>query len=317
MYIVVENHTQLCNQLFLAAHVIATARETRHSVINLAFTPYAHQFPATAHDLLCRYPAQPTPWLNSPQVRQRAYRLIRRLGRSLEHGRLRRLPSRFGVVRSGQSSTLDTTQQSAARQTYELGSRTFREAFATYELASPAFREGFARHRVIFMFGPLFRNHGAVQRQAAAIREYFRPPEAVLACAQQAIEQARTQGEIVIGLHIRRGDYRTFVGGRYYYPLEDYLALMERVPSLFPGRKVIFCVCSDEPQTPATFAGHNYVMGPGGAMEDLYTLAGCDCLIGPPSTFSAWASFHGQVPLYFMHDPTHVPALDEFVANQG
>jgi hypothetical protein len=37
-------------------------------------------------------------------------------------------------------------------------------------------------------------------------------------------------------------------------------------------------------------------------VEDLYLLAKCDYIIGPPSTFSLWASFYGSKPLYMIRD---------------
>jgi hypothetical protein len=39
------------------------------------------------------------------------------------------------------------------------------------------------------------------------------------------------------------------------------------------------------------------------AVEDLYAFAGCDLLVGPPSTFTAWAAFYGEVPLLHVEDP--------------
>jgi hypothetical protein len=60
--------------------------------------------------------------------------------------------------------------------------------------------------------------------------------------------------------------------------------------------------------------------GPGHFIEDLYALASCDYIIGPPSTFSQWASFYGNVPRYmvnykaeqFYGVPSHEPRLGDF-----
>jgi hypothetical protein len=41
----------------------------------------------------------------------------------------------------------------------------------------------------------------------------------------------------------------------------------------------------------------NVTWGSGHLVEDMYAFAGCDYLVGPPSTFTTWASFYGQVPL--------------------
>ena len=78
-----------------------------------------------------------------------------------------------------------------------------------------------------------------------------------------------------------------------------------------------FLICSDEPQHGGDFARMNVHFGTGHAIEDLYALARCDYLIGPPSTFSAWASFYGKVPLYFIEDVRYCPYLTEFTPNNG
>jgi hypothetical protein len=45
----------------------------------------------------------------------------------------------------------------------------------------------------------------------------------------------------------------------------------------------------------------------------MYALASCDYIVGPPSTFSLWASFYGQVPLCFLQKPDEFLALANFV----
>jgi hypothetical protein len=60
---------------------------------------------------------------------------------------------------------------------------------------------------------------------------------------------------------------------------------------------VAFLVCSNEPVAPLlSLEGLKVFEGPGTAIGDLYALAGCDKLMGPPSTFSLWASYWGGRP---------------------
>jgi hypothetical protein len=103
--------------------------------------------------------------------------------------------------------------------------------------------------------------------------------------------------DITVGIHLRRGDYRTYLGGKYFYPLEVYEQCMRETVRLFPGKTLRFIVCSNEQAMPVAPAACALHAGPGHFIEDLYTLAACDYLIGPPSTFSQWASFYGSVPL--------------------
>jgi hypothetical protein len=136
------------------------------------------------------------------------------------------------------------------------------------------------------------------------IRDYFTPWEGHLARSRAAIEPARRRLRLLVGVHVRRGDYRTFRAGRYYFSLDQYRDLMRRVEAAFPAENVCFLACSDEPLARDTFRGFDVLYGPGHPLEDLYALAACDRLIGPPSTYSAWASFYGDVPRYQVMDPT-------------
>ena len=47
-------------------------------------------------------------------------------------------------------------------------------------------------------------------------------------------------------------------------------------------------------------------------IEDLYALSICDYILGPPSTFSMWASFYGGVPLRFIKHSNDKIFLREF-----
>ena len=61
---------------------------------------------------------------------------------------------------------------------------------------------------------------------------------------------------------------------------------MRELAGQFPGRKTAFFVCSDEPRQASEFSGLMVVIGAGPPVVDLYTLAGCDYILRPPSTFS-------------------------------
>ena len=49
-----------------------------------------------------------------------------------------------------------------------------------------------------------------------------------------------------------------------------------------------------------------------GAITDLYALSQCDYLLGPPSTFSQWASFYGNGKLCFVKNRHTVLHMDDF-----
>ncbi|MCW3058345.1 MAG: hypothetical protein JWQ02_166, partial [Capsulimonas sp.] len=49
----------------------------------------------------------------------------------------------------------------------------------------------------------------------------------------------------------------------------------------------------------------------------MYSLSECDYILGPPSTFTAWASFYGQKPLYKILEPEAAVSLDDFYVRES
>lgn len=137
------------------------------------------------------------------------------------------------------------------------------------------------------------------------LKQVFRPKEEIMQKAEAMIADLRKKSNIVVGVHIRRGDYATWNDGRFFYELEDYRQFMLRVQQCYPKQKVGFFISSNEDFPTGTFNGcvcHRFGKEPSGAVLDLYTLSLCDRIIGPFSSYSRWASFIGEVPLCFLEN---------------
>jgi hypothetical protein len=180
------------------------------------------------------------------------------------------------------------------------------------DLNSDAFLEVVRRHRVVFVQDWFFRNGDNCRRYRDVIRAFFTPFDDYLVRAEAAVEKARNRGSLVVGVHVRRGAYRTFKDGRYFYSHDQYRAVMERAEATFSGHDVSFFVCSDEPVPRGAFSGLNVVRGTGHQVEDLFGFSMCDRLLGPPSTYTKWASYYGEVPLYEVSDPDAPPEQVSF-----
>jgi hypothetical protein len=74
---------------------------------------------------------------------------------------------------------------------------------------------------------------------------------------------------------------------------------MRQMEAQLPGR-TRFLLCSDIRLDPTEFRDFDILTGTGHPVEDNYALATCDYLIGPPSTYTAWASFYGGAPKCFL-----------------
>ena len=279
---------RLCNRLVLYAHLIAAAIEHDLVVVNPAFAEYAHLFPRTAGDLLCRYP--PARGVPAPRGTRRPFLLaVMQAAKVLDS--LQRSGRDVGLIRLRRDQFLD--------------------------LDGPDFRAAVERHRVLFLWDWYFRSTELCHRHRDAVRAFLTPGEEHLARGRAAVEPARRRGRFLIGVHVRRTDYRLFKGGAYFYSLEQYRRLMEQAQAAFPDRDVSFLVCSDETLSAEPFPGLDVIRGNGEMLGDLLALAACDRLLGPPSTYSGWASFYGDVPRHVIADPGEAPTPESFVVHRG
>jgi hypothetical protein len=263
---------RLANRVLLFAHFIGAALEHGFSIVNPAFGTYAHLFPSTSRDLLCRFP--PARSLPAPPGSRQLLIRAAQAAADLLHRR-QRAGRDVGLVRLARTESMD--------------------------LDGEGFLAVLRRHRVVFVQDWFFRSTRDVERHAEAIRAFFTPSPAFLARGLAAFDRARGEADLVVGVHLRQGDYASYKSGRYFYAHREYAAILGRIERAFPERRIAFLICSDAPLPEGAFASHRVSAGPGGALEDLYALAACDRLVGPPSTFSRWASFYGRVPLCILH----------------
>ena len=278
--LVAKPEGRLGNQLFAFSHLIAYALDNGYQLLNPSFYHYGHFFRGTCHDPLCRV----------PQLRQKfaprlAFIITGWLAKHF-YSLVKRLPSLFTLIDS-------------------MGHIT--------DLGDHSIKRHVEAKKPLILYGWSFRYKTCVHLYEHDIRNYFRPIEKHQLAIDHLHENIRRSCGILIGVHIRRGDFRHFHDGRLMRSNEIFSATMEGVQKLFPGRKVAFLICSDEKVDPAAFGKLDIHIGTGHIIEDLYALAGADYLIGTPSsTFSMWASFYGKTPLYTLDDVGQRPTLNSF-----
>ena len=279
---------QLGNRLFNFTNFIAFAAAHRATVINPSFDEYAELFESTRCNLLCRYPAKRLfpAWLCSPRVRSAFYRVMALLARVIKKsgglGRLARVVS----VSDDTFYLLDD---------------------------NPRAIDVFQESKVVFVSGLQFRDISNIKKYSDEIRAYFTPARLYVDNIDALTRPIRNRCDVLIGVHIRRGDYASHLHGRYCFEIEDYLRVIEDAKSLFPGKKVAFLICSNEKLHRGLFGEMDCTFGTGHFLEDMYALARCDYIVGPPSTYSLWASFYGQALLCFLQTRDAKLVLTDFV----
>jgi hypothetical protein len=273
--IVHVNHSnigrRLGNQILPLANMLALGADLGQSVMFPSFIPYASSFVGTAggwspcYSLTAEHGSS-SRLIDSRQNVWRAFWFAARIGRALGVFRF----EDWGVDRFLHLSTPETKEIMR-----KLGSRLILRGF--YCIHDDALTLYGDQMRAFFALVP------EMDRTVA-----------------ECLASPRGEAEIVVGVHLRIGDYRDFLGGILHYRVDEFRELMNRIRGLFPKRRVAFLVCTNEPALLEEVAIDGVHRGPGGSVTDLYALASCDYIFGPPSTYSAWASFYGRVPRFVL-----------------
>ncbi|MBR1484329.1 MAG: glycosyltransferase [Prevotella sp.] len=136
---------------------------------------------------------------------------------------------------------------------------------------------------------------------------------------QQVARKMATDEETTLrlGLHIRRGDYQRWYGGRFFYSDEQYAHLIAQFCSLHPDKRVMVYICGNDPKIDKAYYQRQLpqcqVSFPdGNPGEDLCLLSHCDYLIGAPSTFTLVAAMYRDLPLYWIEDAQAALTPDSF-----
>ena len=116
------------------------------------------------------------------------------------------------------------------------------------------------------------------------------------------LSDLRARFDSIVGVHVRRGDYKHFHEGKYFFDDPLYARFISSFGERFP-RKAAFVLVSNEPIDVRQIGGLSqcadnvFSRSDTNMYEDLYLLSECDFIMGPPSTFSWWAAFYGGKPL--------------------
>jgi hypothetical protein len=281
--VIADKTGQLGNRLFQFAHIVAFAAEHGIRVANPGFEDYAAHFPAFAADPLCRWPTPRFPLPAGNRMRRSVFRQTDRLLTVL-----RRTGRPLGLL-----------------DYVEPGPPGSRSALDGSEFLSRARRRG-----ILLVTGWGVRDDRSFDLHADLLREVFQPAPRHTDVAQACVSAARRCCDVLAGLHARRGDYASYEGGRFFWSADQYVRIVAAIRNLYPGRRVGVLACSDDAQLLRELSGA-VAPGPGNMISDLMALSLCDLIVGPPSTFSAWAAFHGGVPF------RHVERSDETLTLQG
>jgi hypothetical protein len=276
LMVITHGSGQLGNRLIQFGNLLAYAMEHGHCLLNLGLTEYQSLFEQFHQRALITYPSVALR-LPTPWLKTR-YAIDERLRRSL-------------MAASGRLP--------------------FKQWMVDYELpylklgSLEDIEESLAYAKILTLRGLKFQHPELVEKHGDRIRSLL---------ALRDVGVPRSTGKMVIGLHIRHGDYRIWRKGQFFFTIAQYRAVLERLLAQIIG-DVIVRIYSNAAVELELFKGLPVELGAGDIAGDLQSMSHCDLLLGPPSSFSLWASFIGQVPLYFIEQDDVNPAVADFQVN--
>lgn len=281
MVILKDNGGRLANQLWNFASIYAFCLEKNYQCRNYAFFRYQHYFNVKCFGVFYRVLAWFYQW-------RKNYKLCKIFNYAYF-----RLVKLFVGQRVIDDQDADFNLPPSANENSD-------QIKIAQEIGNP-------HHQTYYFNGWLFRNPTGLVKHLGAVREYFKPKEQYCSQITKLKNELKEKYKLIVGVHVRQGDYKTWQGGKFYYTggevasiLRDYLDQQKQ----YQPQEVVFVICSDGPINDSDFNGLNIARGPGSEITDLYMLAETDLIIGSTSTYGTWAAYYGQIPFYhFSREP--------------
>ena len=174
-------------------------------------------------------------------------------------------------------------------------------------------------NKIIFCDGWYFRSFSTTIKYRPFYQKLFNPNLNKKYLHNKYLERASPE-EVIIGVHIRRGDYKYYANGIYYYSDDLYIAKIRQLINILNTDKYKILLFSDDRTLTIEEFKKDFkevVITNGTELVDHYLMSKCDYIIGPPSTFSLWASYIGETPFYHFKNADDKISLDKFSVCNG
>lgn len=146
----------------------------------------------------------------------------------------------------------------------------------------------------------------------SSIMEFFDFKEEFKDICKGKMPIKSSESTVFVAVHMRSGDYRTWQNGKYYFETKEFEQQMDSLYMENPN--ICYLIFSNESINQAVCAKKPYKVYfmQGSVFEDLCCMSLCDYIVGPPSTFSAWAGYIGNRKLLWMKEKNHIYYLSDF-----
>ena len=153
--------------------------------------------------------------------------------------------------------------------------------------------------RFVYLTGWLFRSPRSVIKYHKEIKDYLKPKKQILNKVNDFIKELRKDTPLLVGIHIRQTDYKLVGDGSLFFEQSEVRKIIDDYLDYFNLNKnqVRFLICSDDKIDRNIFEGLNFYLGLGGEIEDMFSLANTDLIIGSNSSYGGFSAYYGNVPI--------------------
>ncbi len=172
------------------------------------------------------------------------------------------------------------------------------------------------RDKHIFVGGWHFRDYVTLQKHRSILRQKYETHKT--SHRFEELVKLTSCYDIVLGLHIRLGDYKKWNNGIYYYSFDTYKQFVYKFVSLYPQKNILTLIFSNKHLTSKDISlpvDYRFTRLP--YYLDHKLMSRCHYLIGPPSTFTIWPSFLYQVPYLHCYTAYQEFTLTDFQCSRG
>ncbi|PZU82688.1 MAG: hypothetical protein DI529_13885 [Chryseobacterium sp.] len=185
----------------------------------------------------------------------------------------------------------------------------------TDEKQIPKYREQIKKNFLVnFCWGWFFNNDIYREEDIRHYQKIFEPKVDKNYLNETYLK--KNDREKIITVHVRRGDYKEFLDGQYYFEDDLYIKKIKEFINVIPEGKYKILICTnDENFDLERYKNEfgNIIQSKEGPVEDQYLMSRTDYILGAPSTFSQWASVMGEVPYYHLYHPEETITEDKII----
>ena len=278
------NYGRLGNRLHTHANILAWCIKNNNNLINLSFRSYSNCFESQIHHSSGSYFQNGYSLFHLLKLNF-IYNFLERL--ILSEKWLNRLSFFFYIIEKDNLSTLEEHELDIIKT-----------------------------NKIIIINTWDIRCSKSLKMVGQTVRNLLQPASSYLQKANNFLTHLKKSYNCLVGIHARRGDYKTYLGGKHYHSWESYQNWVLEVKNVLENKgynKIGFILCSNE-TPPQKILNNSFIhfTGSNHFMVDLHILTLCDYNIGPPSSFGTWISWYGNVLRLIIHKDSKIENLENF-----